>query len=133
MDGFVVQLTDRPGEGAKVAEALAGAGVNAFLFGLASGDVGMIGFIASDEGSADNALKQAGVDHRKVPVLHVRLPDRPGEAARLTRRLADAGVNIQFWLPVERRGSDSVVAVGTSQVEAARRALGEEIVDWTYS
>ena len=132
MNGFVVELQDRPGEVARVTGALAARGVNILVYGIGTGAWSTIGFVASDEDGARSALDQAGVTYREVPVVTVRMQDRPGQAAAVTRRLADAGVNLSLWLPVETAEVSFTVAVGVDRPEAARRALADQLAGWTY-
>jgi hypothetical protein len=54
--------------------------------------------------------------------LAVTLPDRPGNLARLTQALGDAGVNIEAILAVTRDG-EGLVRFVPADVAAAARAL----------
>ena len=69
---------------------------------------------------------------REVPVLHVRMEDRPGQAATTSRRLGEAGVNIALWLPVDTRGERFTVAIGVDDEAAARQALGDQVTEFRY-
>ena len=53
--------------------------------------------------------------------------------ASTSRRLAYAGVNIEFWLPVDTSPTNFIVALGVDNLEAARNAVSEQITDWTYA
>jgi hypothetical protein len=132
MNGFIVELEDRPGEVARVTEALAAGGVNILVYGIGAGTWSAIGFVASDEDGARAALEQAGVAYRETPVVTVRMQDRPGQAAAVSRRLADAGVNLSLWLPVDTAAGSFTVAVGVDNPDAAREALADQLASWTY-
>lgn len=132
MNAFIVELENRAGEMARVTEVLAKREVNILVSGLGLNGRGAIAFVANDEERARSALREAEIAYREVPVVHVRMEDRPGQAARTSRRLADAGVNIQVWLPVDTTLANFTVAIGVDKVEAARRALSDQLTMWSY-
>ena len=99
MQSFAKDLTvslqdDRPGMLARVFEAIYTAHVN--VDGYAEVD-GTLHVLTRNAAAARQALATAGLsaqDERDVLVLDVA--DRPGVAAVVFRRIADAGVNVQF-------------------------------------
>ncbi len=132
MNAFIVEIENRPGEIARVTEVLAARRVNILVSSLAVGARGGIGFVANNEELARSALNGAKIAYREVPVLHVRMQDKSGQTASASRRLASAGVNIEVWLPVNTTPDNFIVAVGVDKVEAAKKALGEQITTWSY-
>jgi hypothetical protein len=116
----------------KVTEAVAARGVNLLVYDLGPGDPGAVGLIASDDETTRSTLGDLGVTFREIPVLTVRMEDKPGQAANTSRRLADAGVNIELWLPVDTNRDNFVVALGVDDMEAARQAVSEQLTDWSY-
>ena len=132
MNGFITQLENRPGEMARLMEALSAQGVNVLIYAVSTGDQAAVGFVVDDEEATRSTLRDAGVGYREIPVFTVRMEDKPGQAASTSRRLADAGVNIEFWLPVDTSQSNFTVALGVDNVEAAQEALSEQITSWNY-
>ena len=61
MSVFTVDLKNRPGELARLCEAMAGRGVNLILCAITRGEDGTVAFIADDEASAEAALTDAGL------------------------------------------------------------------------
>ena len=115
---LTVRLTqDRPGELAGVVETLSQAGVN--IDGLAEVD-GVVHVLARDPGAARAALRAAGYSIAgELEVLIMPMPDRPGELSMITRRLADASVNVRFvYLATETR-----VVIGVDDISQARQVL----------
>jgi hypothetical protein len=113
-----IRLTnDRPGELAGVVDALSQAGVN--IDGLAEVD-GVVHVLARDPGAARAALRAGGYKiEDELEVLIVPMPDRQGELSMITRRLADASVNVRFvYLATETR-----VVIGVDDISQARRLL----------
>jgi hypothetical protein len=95
---LTVSLVDRPGELARLGEALSQAGIN--IEGLAATGMdgrGDVHLLVEDPGVARGALERAGVEvTRERPVLLVEFPDTPGSFGKACRILAESGVNIEF-------------------------------------
>jgi hypothetical protein len=126
MNAFVIQLENKPGGLAKVAEAIAERGINITGISAAgSGDSGAIGLVTNDEDGTGQALDRAGITYRTLQLVAAQLQDRPGTLADAARRLADAGVNVELVLPTGMSGSTINVAFGVDDAAAASRALGE--------
>jgi hypothetical protein len=126
MNGFVIEADNRPGEIARVTEAVAAKGINIVsTASLAFGDRGAIGLITNDEAGTRGALDDAGIGYREIEIVGFTLPDKPGALAEASRRLADAGVNIEFLLPTKIGGGEVTVAAGVDNASVARDTLGE--------
>jgi hypothetical protein len=133
MNVFVVEGPNRPGELARMAEALAARGINILPYGIGGGSGRWAAaVVASDEEASRSALTAAGIAHREFPVLYVRMEDVPGQAAAASRKLAAAGINIELWLPVDTSKEGFTVAVAVDDVEAAQEVLGDQLTDWSY-
>lgn len=98
MKDVAIALPDRPGSLARMGEALGRAGVSieggaAFV----AGGRGIAHFLVADADAARAALAAAGLEVLAVrDVVTQRLrQDVPGQLGSLTRRMADAGVNIE--------------------------------------
>lgn len=50
----------------------------------------------------------------------------------MTKKLADAGINVELFLPVDTTPSKFVAALGVSNADAARKALGDQVTTFTY-
>lgn len=132
MNALVFQLPNRPGELARVTEALAADGINLLVYDLGPGDEAGIVLIASNEEASRSTLGSLDVAFREMPLLTVRMEDKPGQTASTSRRLAEAGVNITLWLPVDTSPEDFIVAIGVDNMEAARKAVSEQLIEWSY-
>jgi hypothetical protein len=97
---LMVILEHRPGELARLGEAVGDAGVNIRGLAAFTGEAnGVVHILIEDPDVARcrTALTRAGMgiaDERKVLVVDVA--DRPGTLGELTRRLAEANVNIDL-------------------------------------
>src|SRR3954451_1579034 len=98
MKDLAIVLENRPGALAEMGEALGRAGVSVEGGGawVVAGK-GIAHFLVEDAAAARTALAQAGIDVIAVrDVVVQRLQqDLPGQLGLLTRRMADAGVNIE--------------------------------------
>jgi hypothetical protein len=134
MNAFIVEMPNRPGELAQVAEALAEKGINVTGFtGATCGDSGSVCFVTNDEASTRRALHDAQYRAREIELLVATLPDRPGTLAEAARRLANAGVNIEAALPTGMSGGHINIALATDDPEAARTVLGERVLSGVVS
>ncbi len=98
MKDLSILLDDRPGALAEMGEALSRAGVSIEGGGAwtAAGG-GVAHFLFADAAAARRALEDAGirvVAENDVLVQRLR-QDKPGQLGQLTRRMAEAGVNIE--------------------------------------
>jgi len=85
---------DRPGMLARAIHAVSSAGIN--LEGHAEME-GVVHVLTSDADGTKGALEKAGFRVLKEQqVVLVEVEDRPGSAASIFRRIADAKVNIKF-------------------------------------
>ncbi|HZD23301.1 MAG TPA: ACT domain-containing protein [Acidimicrobiia bacterium] len=117
---FVVSMENRPGRLAALTEALAAFGVNIeALTAYGHDGKGTVRLITSDAPTTRRVLDEAALANEEHTVLAVQLPHRPGELARITRLLADAGVNIDA-LYVLRANSEGIeLAISVDQPETA--------------
>jgi hypothetical protein len=132
MKAFLIEAVNRPGELARVTELIAGKGINIEAFSIAYGADGALAILSHDEKGLQSALDDAnGITYKEVPLLHIWLEDKPGSVAWAARKLADVGVNIEFFAPVDyTTDRRATVAIGVDKIEAARTALSDHLVEW---
>ncbi len=118
---LTIHLEDRPGTLAQLGQALGAAGVNVDgICGIATEGRGVIHLLVEDAGAARGALEAAGIrTERERDVLVWEVEDKPGVLGELTRRIADAGVNIDLiYLATATR-----LVIGADDLDRARAAL----------
>jgi len=95
---LTIVLEDRPGELAKVGEALGRAAVNIEgVCGMTVGSKGFIHILVEDAAKARRALEASRIEvGKEIEVLVLPVEDRPGVLGNIARRLANAGVSIEF-------------------------------------
>jgi hypothetical protein len=128
MSAFAVSMEDKPGELARLCEAMASSGVNLLLCATTFSGSAVVAFIADDEAAAEEVLEAAGVEYLMRPALTVRLENLPGAGAAVFRKLADAGVNVDLLLPVRISDELFFAVICVDDEDAARAALGDQVV-----
>ena len=106
---------------ATLADALGKAGVNIYgMCGFPVGRKGLIHILTENARATRSALREVGISTRgERDVLVMELEDRPGEAARIFRQIADAGANIDLvYLATSTR-----LVIGVDDLEKAKVAL----------
>jgi hypothetical protein len=128
VNAFIVELTNKSGELARITEAIAQKGIDLTGFaGATSGDRGSVVLLTNDEAGTRRALSDARATVREVEIVPASLENKPGSLAAAARRLADAGVNIDAAMPIGMNGDKVTVAFATSDPAKARIALGEAV------
>ena len=125
MNAFIVEAKNKPGILAEVSQAIADKGVNVVsgaVIGL--GESGGFAFISNDETSTRSALREANLTYREVEIMPISVSDEPGSLAKIAKKLADAGVNVELLLPTGMSGNKMTLALGVDKVDAAKKAIG---------
>ena len=125
MISFIVDLQDKPGELARVTEAIAQKGINITGFtGATAGGHGAVMLVTNDEEGTRRALADAGCTVRESELVTASLEHRPGSLAAAARKLADAGINISGAMPVGMSEGKVSIAFATDQPARARELIG---------
>ncbi len=98
MKDLAIALENRPGALAEMGDALGRAGVSIEGGGaFVVNNEGVAHFLFEDGGAARRALEAAGIrvlEEREVLVQRLN-QSQPGQLGKITRRMAEAGVNIE--------------------------------------
>ena len=125
MKEFSVILTNKPGQLAALAGRLGAAGVHIeSLAAIGSDSESLVRFMPDDAVAARRVLEEAGVQFDERPVLDTFLPDEPGALADLTRKLANADVNIDSIYLLHSNSEGLHFAVTVDDPDLAREHLG---------
>lgn len=123
MTELIVRVENRPGRLAGITEMLGQAGVN--IEALAAygqdGD-GVLRLIVDDAATARRVLHEAGLSVEEHSVVTAHMPHTPGALASVTRRLADAEVNIDALYVLSTSADGIEVAIS---VDGALSAVPE--------
>ena len=121
---FLIDLEDKPGALADVAEAIAAKGVNiTSVSGASCGDRGRIAIATDDNAQTRAALADLPCTFEQKEITIAALPHAPGTLAKAARQLANAGLNIESVMLMGMQGNDIEVGFVTSDPVMARNAL----------
>jgi len=124
MDAFLIDLENKPGELARIAEAIAAKGVNITgLAGSTCGQSGRVTITTADPAATRQVLGDAKASYKVYEVTETALADKPGTLASALRRLADRGVIVEAVMPTGMSGSNIQVGFVTNDPARAREAL----------
>ena len=121
---FVVQVPNRPGQMAELAEQMAAAGVDLRAIGGGGlGDYGHFILTSADDDAARRVLVDGNWTFIEGESLLAEVDDKPGGMAKLARALADAGVNVHGHLFLGRWSDRATFAFVVDDPEKARPIL----------
>jgi hypothetical protein len=117
-------LTHRPGELARVTNALSLAGVNLkSVAAMMLGNQALLRVIPDDVDATRHALEQANIRFDEHEVATVMLENKAGELTGVAAKLADAGVNLEALYVVGLAGDLIELAIAVDDVKKAKKAL----------
>ena len=124
MRDFAVQLGHKAGELARVAHALARAGVNLkSVAGMALGNQAVLHFIADDVEAARTALHESNLRFDETDVVTVLLENRAGELEGVADKLGGAGINLHAVYVVGLDGDLVELAIVAEDAKKAKKVL----------
>jgi hypothetical protein len=121
MTEFTVHLANRPGMLAALTEKLASAGINIeALAAFGAGADAQIRLMVDDASTTRAVLELADITFEEREVLVTTLEPRPGALAAMTRRLADAEVNIDAMYLLRSSADGLEFAIAVDEPQRAR-------------
>ena len=118
-------VADKPGELARVTEALAARSVNIrAIASEGSKEQSFLRVVTNDVATTQKALEAAGLKFTLAEIVIMELLDRPGELSKVARRLARNGVNVESIYILGSKDGVTEIAIVASDVEKAKRAIG---------
>ena len=125
MNAYLIAVEDRAGVLARLFDAAARRQVNvAPAYGLADGTRGLIALGSEDEAGLRAAIADAGYSATAIELVVVELENRPGTGAEVTRKLVEAGVDLQIAVPVGMSGDRVQMGFGATDAGRLKQALG---------
>ncbi len=124
MKQFEVFVANKPGEVARLAEVLAKNAVN--IRGIST-DLGagraVIRVITDDEASTRRVLKGNAEEFVEREIMVISMSDKPGELAKLTKKLSKSGINIESLFLLGPKAPSVEVAISVDERERAQNLL----------
>ncbi len=124
MRDFAIHVTHRPGELARVADALSRKSVNIkSVAGINMGNQGVIHIIPDDVDAARTSLQDASIRFEEHEIVTVLLENQAGELAGMAAKLADQGVNVQAIFVTGLEGDLVELAIVADDPKKAKKVL----------
>jgi hypothetical protein len=121
-----IQLTNHPGDLARVAQALGRRGVNIkALAGLSIGGTATARILPDDIVTARSALEAANIRFTESEVHIVLLENKAGELANVASRLGEAGINLEAIYLTGIAGDLIEVAIVSDNPKKTKKILEE--------
>ena len=96
MKEFKIFIKHKPGELARVTETLASRAVNIkAIASEAKEEDALLRVVTNDVNTTIKALNESGTKYEQNDILTVSLIDRPGELAKVAKKLGRAKINIE--------------------------------------
>lgn len=124
MEQLTILVEDKPGALADICEAFGKNGVNIKSISAEGlGEAGIIRVVTEDLNTAKRALKREGYNFTVSDIISIRLDDRPGELGKVTRKLSENGINIQYIYILGREKGFTDLALKVTDTESATKIL----------
>ncbi len=122
---LVVMLENRPGSLAELCTELAKVAVNIQAIQASEGKpIVSVRLLVSQGDTAKKVCERMGLKYKEENILTVLVGNRPGALGRITRKLADAGINIEYlYGSMDKSAKRALILCGVSDVEAASRII----------
>ena len=121
---FTVRLKNEPGALARLTGRLGEHGID--IRDISAGGVGSYGcavLSTNNDVAAAEVLRKARYKFVEGDVIHIGVEDRPGAFAKMTNRLAEAGINVVGVVTMRRHQGKAELAITVDDVTKARRIL----------
>jgi len=117
---LMIQAQNKPGMLAQVCSELAKKAVNITAILASQEEAGGIRIVATPLAAAKKVLGDLNLPYREEEGVAVRLSDRPGALGKVTRKLADKGINILYAYGTIVKGEGrALIILGVSDVNKA--------------
>ncbi len=121
---LLVLAEHKPGTLARICSELAKLAVNITAIMAAHDQPGGIRLVATPVGTARRVLDSLGIPYKEEEGIAVGLGDRPGALGKVTRKLGDAGVNIEYAYGSIVKGENrALIVLGVSDVAKAEKLV----------
>jgi|TARA_Y100000310_G_C20129737_1_gene555309 hypothetical protein len=118
-----MELTDEPGSLAKVAEALAEANINIETMCAIGKVAPNVALVTEQIPQTRAVLDKMGVNYTVTELIKMVMPDQPGVLAAFSRRIADAGLNLNSIYILSKYQGDTELVFSVDDTEKARQVL----------
>lgn len=121
-----LKIKNEKGEINKICETLGKKGINIItMLGGGLENNSFVHLITEDANSAVKAFELEGYSPKVNDVLTVKIQDKPGELAKVTRKFARFGVNVNWVYLITREKGEVTIGFQVSNLNKARKVLND--------
>jgi hypothetical protein len=122
---LTVTLPNRPGALANLCSELARRAVNIqAIHAVTTNAQGHVRVVVGQPEAAARTCRENGWSFQEEDVLTVRIGDRPGSLGKLTRKLGEKGVNINYaYGSITRGATQALIVLGVNDAHAAAKLV----------
>jgi hypothetical protein len=122
---LVVTLENKPGALAQICSELAKVAVNiSAIMATTSPQAGVVRIVAMPLLAAKKVLDALKIPYEEQAAVAIHVTDRPGALGRATRKLADAGINIEYvYGSIVKDSPRALIVLGVSDPAKAAKLL----------
>jgi hypothetical protein len=121
---LLIQAEHKPGALATLCTELASKAVNITAIMAAHDQPGGIRMVATPLAAAKRVLETMRLPYREEDAIALRITDRPGALGKVTRKLADAEINILYVYGSIVKGEQrALIVLGVSDVAKAEKLV----------
>lgn len=124
MRQFEISVQNKIGCLAEVTDALSQARIN--LKAIATdnkGETGLIKIVTDDDEVTRDVLKEAGFDFKEHEIVPIRLLDKPGELAKITKAMSNLNINVESVFMMDREQGTAHIAFKVDDLKKAKELL----------
>ena len=119
-----LKIKNGKGELNRICETLGKKGINIItMIGGGADDKGFVHLITEDENSAVKAFELEGYSPEVRDILTVKIQDKPGELAKVTRKFAHYGVGVNWVYLITREKGEATIGFQVDNLEKAKKVL----------
>ena len=117
---LMIRVENKPGSLAHICSELAKVAVNITAVMASQDEKEGIRIVATPHATARKVLDSLKLPYREEDAVAVRLSDRPGALGKVTRKLADKGININYaYGSIVKGEGRALIIMGVSDVNKA--------------
>lgn len=122
---LLIKMENRPGTLAQLCSELAKVAVNiSGIMATTTEGAASVRILATPLPAAKKVLDTLKMPYEEQAVVTVHVTDRPGALGRITRKLADAGINIDYtYGSIVRDADRALIVLGVSDPDKAAKLL----------
>ena len=121
---LLIQAEHKPGTLANICSELASKAVNISAIMAAPDQPGGLRLVATPLAAAKKVLEAMQLPYREEDAIALRITDRPGALGKVTRKLADAEVNVIYAYGSIVKGEQrALIVLGVSDVAKAEKLV----------